>query len=55
MDKHRINEATKQVICQNTANYLTATNEIETQAIAPDATKHLLKATEEQSHIGWDQ
>jgi hypothetical protein len=55
MDKHRINQATKQVICQNIGNYLTSENVIKARYIAPDATKSLVKATEEQSAIGWEQ
>jgi hypothetical protein len=53
-DKHRIKQATKQVICQNIENYLNSQCDKMARDIAQDATISLVKATAKQSAIGWE-
>jgi hypothetical protein len=55
MNKHRINQATTQVICQNIGNYLQSKDDVKAREIAPDATRSLIKAADEQSALGWEQ
>jgi hypothetical protein len=53
LDKHRTNQATKIIILQNVSEWLSTQNYIDAKTIAPDASRTLIKATNEQKTIGW--
>jgi Zn finger protein HypA/HybF involved in hydrogenase expression len=53
LEKHRINQATKTLICHNVGNWLQNIDPENAKTIAPDATKNLVKANEEQKKISW--
>jgi hypothetical protein len=54
LEKHRINQATKKVICHNVGKWLQNIEPEKANTIASDATETLVKANEEQQKIIWD-
>jgi hypothetical protein len=51
LEKHRINQATKTLICHNVGNWLQNIEPEKAKVIAPDATGTLVKANEEQKKL----
>jgi hypothetical protein len=54
IEKNRIKQSTKILICQNVGNWLNNEESLNAKIIAPGASKNLIKATIEQAQIGWE-